>query len=186
MKKLLLSLLLLLCVSNANAQSDTKTELKKTATTIASGILGLLTKPREYYNVDLTKGKVKGASGLSVKLTRCLAQESTVFIDMVLTNNSDKDFERLSVGGNGSYANADAGSTCKDGNFLVALGNGSYTSGSSSGAFPAEVSQKIHLKLENVSTSATLIKLLDLKTYCKELGIEDKPLRFKNIPIERE
>lgn len=186
MRKLLFPLLLLLCVSNASAQSDTMKELGKTAGTIASGVFNLLTKPREYFNVDLTKGKVKGASGLSVKLTRCLAQETTVFIDLVLTNNSDSDVEQFSIGGNGSYAKDDAGTTCKDGEFLVALGNNSYSSGSSSGSFPAEVSQKIHIKLEGISTSAVFIKQLDLKASLKELGIEDKPLRFKNLPIERE
>lgn len=187
MKKILLPLLMFFCACLAShAQNNNWKDIGKS---IVDGI-----DNPDSYNVDLKSGKIKGmvkgiipltVKGLTVKVNRCIGMENTLFIDMVFSNNTGSDIEHFSISNNDAQAYDDDGKTIKAENIKVAIGNESMSSSSSS-TLPNEVSIKVHLRIENVSESATKIKRLGLCLNAEEIGIKSKPLWFKNLAITRE
>lgn len=187
MKKILLSLLMSFCICfTSYAQNN---DWKDIGQSVIDGI-----DNPNFYNVDLKTGKIKGmvkglipltVKGFTVKVNRCIAMENAVFIDMIFSNNTKEDIEHFSLSNSDAKAFDDDGRTINAGDINIAIGNASMSS-SSSATLPAEVSLKVHLKIDNVSMSATKIKRLGLCLNAEGIGIKNKPLWFKNLTITRE
>lgn len=126
-----------------------------------------------------------------VKVTRCVASDKTVIIDMTLNNVGDTDVEGLNVwGGARSEAYDDEGNIYKANSIKIKVANyKDYTTNSYSFNIPAGVPMKLSVSIDGVSQSAESIARLKICLYCKAwtVGCDfDKPLRISNIPISRE
>ncbi len=129
-----------------------------------------------------------------VKVTRCVASEKSVIVDMTLTNNGssaitdvygfgghrDIEYER-------SEAYDNEGNLYDDRHFKVKLANRKeYDFGSGTFNIPVKVPIKYSVCLEEVSPTAESISRLTLKFRCDAWGIDEhKPVMISNIPITR-
>lgn len=136
---------------------------------------------------------VTGHPDLRAKITRCVASEKTVFIDLVFYNEGSDDMFFGLQSMNVVCYDDDANSYSNN-DFKLAIGKEELKGFSRKAPFPAQTSLKARFVINNVSESATEFSRIDIerefKIYDAKNTIVDwseyKPMKFYNIPITRE
>lgn len=144
-----------------------------------------------WQNVNAQDEPIKIQTGnpdIKLNVTKCVASDRTVIIDMVLTNESDNDIDNIRIEGGvyGSGATAaydDLGNTYKE-NIRVKIGNQKYSEYYAISKLVSGIPIKISFMFENVSPSAQYFALIEVHVSAN--GNTFAKLKIRNVPITRE
>ena len=120
-----------------------------------------------------------------VKVKRCAASGKTCVIDMIIENIGDEDVTMYYGEQHHRLAYDDEANQYTE--ISPRIGNVMKGTWNESIRLLAHVPMKARIMIENVSTSATMFRRLEVKLICSAWNIEDdKYLTFMNLPISRE
>ena len=136
---------------------------------------------------------VSGHPDLKIKVSRCVANGKSVFLDLALTNEGVNDVDNFHLFINEMYRNKivcydDLGNIYEE-NIFAKVANRKEYANEWTGEFnlPADVPIKINIRIDNFSTSAESIARITLPFECEEWGLDyNKPAKITNIPISRD
>lgn len=126
---------------------------------------------------------------LSVKVKRCAASGNIVIIDLTVTNLSTNDIEiRLCSGWSRSTAYDDEGNIYNGNNLMGKVANQTEYGYHDfcNRKLISNVPTKVSIRITGVPTSAQMIALLELETYCRAFGLDGKMIQIRNVPISRD
>ena len=142
---------------------------------------------------------VTGNPDLKVKVTQCSANGENVFIDLIITNMSEKDagsyIWAATFDGGSQYTEAfdDQGNryyregVYKDVVTFKVANQNSYIPDVSDLPLPSEVPVKLRIRIEGFSEKAESIAKFRLLLYCDALGLNaNNSIIIRNIPISRD
>jgi hypothetical protein len=128
-----------------------------------------------------------------IKISRCVAIDKNVFIDLLLSNEGNDDIEAIELWACStmeSIATYDnEGNTYGCYSNFVKLANSNNYSNHGTGLFKLleGVPTRLSIRIDGVSTSAESIARIDLPFICPTWGLtSQKPVKILNIPITRE
>lgn len=131
---------------------------------------------------------VTGHPDIRGKIVRCVAQDKTVFIDMIFYNDGNTD-ATLSISGGTwlSHCFDDDANKYADDDFKVAVGKEIFMATNTT-EFPAEGAVKFRIEINNFSTSATEITRMNLNANSElyQSGGAPRTIKITHIPITRE
>lgn len=137
---------------------------------------------------------VTGHADFSIKITRCVAEGSTVLIDMVLLNKSERDIEATLANDNiiNTIVYDSEGNVYQEGpweqnaTINIRVANKTFAKGIEH-AFISGIPVKAQLKITGVSTDAEYFARIDFPLTCYALGLDyGHKAILRNIPITRE
>lgn len=128
-----------------------------------------------------------------IKISRCVAIDKSVYIDLLLSNEGNEDIEAIelwacsTMESIATYDNEGNTYGCYT-NFVKLANNNNY---SDHGTGPFKllegVPTRLSIRIDGVSTSAESIARIDLPFNCPTWGLtSQKPVKILNIPITRE
>lgn len=136
-----------------------------------------------------------GTPDLGVQIKRCIADDKTVFVDLVFTNKTDDDVNiRM---GNVNLMNAfviydSEGNSYTGGQRMIRCANTPYTEWEVEFLAIPEIPVKVQIKISGVPRNAEYISLIKLPIHCDALGLNfldmahnNKYPSLRNIPITR-
>ena len=138
---------------------------------------------------------VTGHPDFKIQIKRCAASGSTVVIDMVLSNVGAKDIDAITLYGSPAW---NRGEVYDDEGNIYSEGNGKKISLQLTnvkeyfgwiGPFRilSDVPMRLSVRIEDFSTTAERIALLQLGVDCAQWGLENnKSITIRNIPISRD
>lgn len=138
--------------------------------------------------VESTGGVFKISTGypdLKVKVKRSVASERTLIIDMTFENVGSDDVNDFEIYGSFYRATAIDDEGNEYSSIQVSLGNGTIGSHSRSKLF-AETPIKGRVKIEGLSSRATMIRALQIPYSSSKWGNETRIITIKNLPISRD
>lgn len=129
---------------------------------------------------------VTGHPDFKITLTRCIANDKTVLLEMTLLNVTDND-EELNV--NAGYRDVkfydNLGNIYEGKNVKVKLANHEYTNYNDNMNFVSNMPVKVSYMISDVSLNATEFVLADIRTYIPGMNVTGNIVKLRNIPIER-
>ena len=130
---------------------------------------------------------VTGNPDFKIKVTRCEASGSTVYMNLLLENKGDKEDRIIVYGGgiNSSFAIDDEGNSYNESDFQVKIGKELLSSVTTSGTLYPDVPVKLSIQIEGVPESATLFRKIILEVQFVS-GDFHKKVEISNVPIYRE
>lgn len=136
---------------------------------------------------------VTGHADLSIKITRCVADGSTVLIDMVFLNKSERDVKAALATTNcirtmvyDSEGNIYQCPDMYNPTIFIKIANQPFNMGITH-VFLSNVPVKAQLKITGVSTIAEYIARIDFPLWVDDFGLDCSHFAIlRNIPITRE
>ena len=148
--------------------------------------------PNVYAQDNLMK-IVTNHPDFKIKISRCVAIDKNVFIDLLLSNEGNEDIEAIELWACStmeSIATYDnEGNTYGCYSNLVKLANSNNYSDHGTGLFKllVGVPTRLSIRIDGVPTTAESIARIDLPFICPTWGLtSQKPVKILNIPITRE
>lgn len=130
---------------------------------------------------------ITGHPDIKLKVTRCIASDKTVIVDMILTNVSEFDINNFRIEGSayGTKVYDNLGNIYKN-NIGVRIGNQQYNKWYNIGKLISEVPTQISIMIENVTMQAEYLALIEPRVSADGYTFANNTFKIRNIPITRE
>ncbi len=130
---------------------------------------------------------ITGHPDIKLRVTRCIASDKTVIVDMILTNVSEYDIDNFRINGSayGTKVYDNLGNIYKD-NIGVRIGNQQYNRWYNIGKLISEVPTQISIMIENVTMQAEYLALIEPRVSADGYTFANNTFKIRNIPITRD
>lgn len=132
---------------------------------------------------------VSGHPDLKIEVQRCVTSGSNLFLDLVLTNTNSNDVSEFHVHGcyygytTKMYDNL--GNIYEHDNIYVKVANKEYTPADYNFKLVSGLPTAVSIMVKGFSTKATSLALVEPFFEARDMGIESKTVKLRNIPITR-